>query len=61
MNSKEQTTNGSTKEVDVLYAMFVAAAVFHLEMSPLNADAPENTVEVNAMVVQIQKRNIGKT
>ena len=36
--------------------MFVTAAVFHLEMSPLNAEAEANAVEVNAMVDVIQKQ-----
>ena len=35
--------------VDVLCCMVVTAAVFHLERSALNADAPENAVKVLSM------------
>ena len=47
--------------VDVLLRMVVTAAVFHLEMSALNADASLNTVEVNAMVVPIQNKSRKRT
>tara|TARA_B110000858_G_C17707491_1_gene428942 strand:+ start:218 stop:598 length:381 start_codon:yes stop_codon:yes gene_type:complete len=41
-NSSERTTE--TRGVDVLLNMFVTAAVFHLEMSALNAVADTNAV-----------------
>ena len=47
--------------VDVLPNMVVTAAVFHSEMSPLKTDAPENAVEVNAMVVPIQNKSRKRT
>ena len=41
--------------------MPITAAVFHLERSALNADAPENAVEVNAMVDAIQNKSRSET
>ena len=43
--------------MDVLNAMFVTAAVFHLERSELNTDAYKNAVEVKAMVDPIQNKS----
>ena len=34
----------------VLYCMFVTAATFHLERSPLNTEAEENAEGVNTVV-----------
>ena len=44
--------------VDVLFCMFVTAAVSHLERSALNADARWNTVKVNAVVDPIEKNKV---
>ena len=62
-NSSERSKGQQNKRggVDVLYFIFVTAAVFHLEMSALNADASLNTVEVNAMVVPIQNKSRKRT
>ena len=41
--------------------MSVTFAVFHLERSELNTDAPKNAVEVNAMVDPIQNKSRRRT
>jgi len=45
-NSSERSKGQQKKEggLDVRYCTFVTFAVFHLEMSALNAEAPPNTV-----------------
>jgi hypothetical protein len=45
-NSNERSKGQQKQEggVDVLLCMFVTAAVFHLEMSTLNAEAEKNAV-----------------
>ena len=47
--------------MDVLYRMFATFAVFHLDRSELNTDAPLNAVEVNAMVDPIQNKSRRRT
>ena len=65
-NSSERTKGQQNKRggVDVLFFMLVTAAVFQLEMSALNAEAPENAVggcRCRVVVDIIQKKEIGKT
>ena len=60
-NSSERTKGQQNKRggVDVLYFMSFTAAVFHLEMSALNARASENAVggcRCRVMVDTIQKK-----
>ena len=60
-NSSERSKGQQNKRggVDVLECMFVTAAVFHLEMSALNALALENAVggcRCRVMVDTIQKK-----
>ena len=53
---KKQGTEEQRSAVDLLCCMVVTFAVFHLERSELNADAPSNAVEVKAMVDPVQKQ-----
>jgi hypothetical protein len=52
---KEATQQKQEGAVDVLYCMFVTAAVSHLERSALNTAACWNAVKVNAVVDPIEK------
>ena len=42
-------------ELYVLWCMFVTAATFHLDRSPLNTEAPRNAAGVNTVVDVKQK------
>ena len=60
-NSSERTKGQQNKRggVDVLYRMFATAAVFHLEMSALNLEAPLNAAggcRCRVMVDTTQKK-----
>ena len=43
--------------MNVLCRMFVTAATFHLDRSPLNTEADPNAAEANTVVDVKQKRN----